>query len=124
MAGGGMLVGMSRTERLVTAKPAMAPTAADPSANVFSTSILVSGVRCLLSYIVFPWALPLLGLAGGVGPALGIAIGTVAIGFNIASIRRFWMNDHRWKIPITVINVSVIILLCILIGLDIAEVAG
>lgn len=119
-----MLVGMSRTERLVTAEPATATTTADPSANVFSTSILVSGVRCLLTYIVFPWALPLFGLAGGVGPALGITIGTVAIGFNIASIRRFWMDDHRWKIPITVINVSVIILLSILIGLDIAELAG
>ena len=119
-----MLVGMSRTERLVTAEPATATLAADPSASAFSTSILVSGVRCLLTYVVFPWALPLFGLAGGVGPTLGITIGTVAIGFNVASIRRFWLDDHRWKVPITVINVCVIILLSILIGLDIAELAG
>lgn len=83
--------------------------------------MVVSGVRCLLTYVVFPWALPLFGLAGGVGPALGLAIGTVAIGFNVASIRRFWADDHRWKVPITVINVAVIILLSILIGVDIVD---
>lgn len=85
--------------------------------------MVVSGVRCLLSYVVFPWALPLLGLAGGVGPALGIAIGSVAIVFNLASIRRFWADDHRWKIPITFINLAVIVLLSILIGVDIADLA-
>lgn len=118
-----MLVTMSRTEPLVSTDAATPASVADPSANAFSTSMLVSGVRCLLTYIVFPWALPLFGLAGGVGPALGITIGTVAIGFNIASIRRFWKNGHRWKVPVTVINVSVIILLSVLIGLDIAELA-
>ena len=93
----------------------------DPATKAFSISILVSGVRCVLTYIVFPWVLPFLGFAGGVGPAVGLVVGTIAIGFNVASIRRFWVADHRWKWPITVLNSSVIVLLLILLGLDLAE---
>ncbi len=94
---------------------------ADPATKAFSISIVISGIRCVLTYVIFPWVLPLLGFAGGVGPAVGLVVGTIAIGFNIASIRRFWVADHRWKWPITVLNGSVIVLLLILLGLDLAE---
>ena len=83
-------------------------TTADPAANAFSVSMVISGIRCLLTYVVFPWVLPLLGLATGVGPAIGLVVGTVAIGFNLASIRRFWVSDHRWTWLITLVNASVI----------------
>ena len=65
--------------------------------RAFSTSILVSATRCLLTYIVLPFVAPALGLAAGVGPAIGIPIGVVAIGCNILTIRRFWAADHRWR---------------------------
>ena len=94
---------------------------ADPATRAFSVSILISGIRCVLTYVIFPWVLPLLGFAGGVGPTIGLVVGTVAIGFNLASIRRFWVSDHKWKWPITVLNTSVIVLLVILLGQDIAE---
>jgi hypothetical protein len=89
--------------------------AADAEATgAFSRSVLVSGVRCTLAYVVFPWLLPLVGLSGATGPVIGLVIGIVAIGFNIASIRRFQASDHRWKWPITAVNCSVIVLLVIL----------
>lgn len=95
------------------------------SANrTFSTSILISAVRCTLTYVVFPWLLPAIGVAGGVGPGVGIAIGSVAIAFNIASIRRFWVSGHQWKVPISVINASVIVLLTVLVVLDGRELLG
>ncbi len=93
-----------------------APT--DSAATVFSQSVMISGIRCLLAYIVFPWVLPALGIAKGVGPWIGITVGVVAIGFNLASIRRFWAADHRWKWPITLINCSVIGLLVTLLVID------
>jgi hypothetical protein len=106
-------------------------TAADPAApsedsitRAFSQSVVISGIRCMLAYVVFPWILPLLGVAKGVGPWIGIGVGVVAIGFNIASIRRFQMADHRWKWPITAINASVIVLLLILLVEDVASIAG
>ena len=89
------------------------PTPTDPAARLFSRSIVISGTRCLLAYVVFPWILPLLGVAKGVGPVIGIVISLVAIGFNVASIRRFWISGHRWRYAIAALNSSVIVLLTI-----------
>ena len=92
--------------------------------KAFSTSILVSAVRCTLAYVVFPWILPLFGLAGGVGPGIGLAVGVVAIGFNIASIRRFHRADHHWKWAITALNCAVIVMLSVLAVIDISDLLG
>jgi hypothetical protein len=92
--------------------------------RAFSTSMVVSGIRCLLAYIVFPWILPLLGVAGNVGPAVGLAVGVVAIGFNVASIRRFMRTGHRYRYWIATINVVVIGMLLVLIVRDVADLLG
>ena len=92
--------------------------------KAFSTSILVSAIRCTLAYVVFPWVLPALGLAGGVGPGIGLAVGLVAIGFNVASIRRFHASDHRWKWQITVLNCCVIVMLSVLAVMDVSDLLG
>jgi hypothetical protein len=89
--------------------------------RAFSASILVSGTRCLLTYIVLPFVAPALGLAAGVGPAVGIPIGVVAIGFNILTIRRFWAADHRWRWAYTAIALTVIALLLVLMVEDILD---
>jgi len=89
--------------------------------RVFSQSVVISGIRCLLAYIVFPWVLPFLGVARNAAPAIGITISLVAIGFNVASIRRFWGADHRWKWWISAINVSVICLLVVLLVHDVGQ---
>lgn len=114
--------------------PAAAPPAAAPTGTVgdpditatkaFSTSVMVSAVRCLLAYVVFPWILPLLGVAKGVGPWIGLAVGVVAIGFNVASIRRFMRSGHRYRYWVSALNVAVIGLLLVLIVRDIGELLG
>ena len=108
--------------------PAAAPTPTvdgsldkvDP-ARVFSLSMVISGTRCLLTYIVLPWVLPLVGLAKGVGPAIGIAVGVLAIVANVFSIRRFAASNHAWRRPLIALNSAVIVGLVVLIGTDIAE---
>ena len=90
----------------------------------FSQSMIVSGTRCLLAYVVFPYVIPVLGLADVVGPAVGVAIGVVAVVFNVVSIRRFWRVDHRLKWVLSTVNVAVIGLMCYLAAGDIAELAG
>jgi hypothetical protein len=87
--------------------------------RAFSTSTLVSATRCLLTYIVLPFLAPALGLAAGVGPALGIPIGAVAIGANVLTIRRFWAADHRWRWAYTAIALTVIALLLVLMVEDV-----
>lgn len=93
---------------------------ADAATRAFSTSILISGIRCTLAYVVFPWVLPALGVAGGIGPSLGLVIGAVALVSNVVSIRRFWLSRHRWRWLITGINVGVIVLVSILVIQDVA----
>ena len=90
----------------------------------FSQSMLVSATRCILTYIVLPFVTPLLGLAAGVGPILGIFIGVVAITFNVRTIRRFWMADHRWRWAYTLVGGTVMVMLVVLIALDLAELLG
>jgi hypothetical protein len=95
----------------------------DAAARVFSTSILISATRCVLTYVVFPWLLPLVGIAGGVGPVLGVTIGVVAIGFNVASIRRFHRAGHRYRWPISALNGAVIVLLSVAVAQDLLDIA-
>lgn len=96
-------------------------TTTDDANKAFSTSILISAIRCTLAYVVFPWVLPAAGVAGGVGPGIGLGVGVVAIGFNIASIRRFHASDHRWKWQITVLNCCVIAMLSVLGVIDLSD---
>ena len=86
--------------------------------------MIVSGTRCLLTYIVFPYLIPVLGLADLVGPAVGLTIGAVAIVFNGLSIRRFWRGNHRLKWMLSGVNVAVIVLMCYMAAGDVAELAG
>lgn len=89
--------------------------------RAFNLSMVVSGIRCVLAYVVLPFVTPLLGIAPGVGPTLGIAIAVVAIGANVISLRRFWRVQHPWRRPITVLHVGVIGFLLVLIAIDVAE---
>ncbi|HWH34905.1 MAG TPA: hypothetical protein VNT56_06235 [Acidimicrobiales bacterium] len=92
--------------------------------RAFSTSMVISGTRCLLTYVVLPFVVPAVGLAAGVGPALGIVIGVVAIASNVATVRRFWAADHRRRWAFTAISASVVALLLILLAADLATLAG
>jgi hypothetical protein len=110
-------------DAVLTPRPAADAPVTEAQANrTFSTSVLVSAVRCTLAYVVFPWLLPAFGVASGVGPVIGLVIGPIAIAFNVASIRRFHASDHRWKWHITTLNVAVIVLLCVLFVMDVRQI--
>ena len=71
----------------------------DSAHGIFSVSILLSALRCLLTYIILPVLAPILGAAKGVGPGIGIPLAVVALVFDVRGIRRFWLADHhlRWQ---------------------------
>ncbi len=75
---------------------------ADEARSAFQKSILISATRCVLMYIFFPFVLPLIGVAKGVGPVIGLIIGMLAIVSITFSIRRFWRANHskRWHYTI------------------------
>jgi hypothetical protein len=93
----------------------------DEARKAFQTSILVATVRCLLMYIVFPFVLPALGLAAGVGPAIGLPIGIAAIAAITMSVRRFWRADHSKRWHYTVIGTTVVVFLGVLVVRDFVD---
>jgi hypothetical protein len=113
----------STTTRPTSTASKPAPTTADQNeaARLFSLSIVISGTRCLLTYIVFPWVLPVLGIAGGVGPVVGVVVGVVAIAFNILSIRRWRASGHAWRVPLMTLNSVVIVFLLVLVAIDVSR---
>ena len=96
----------------------------DQAHKMFSLSIALSGVRCLLSYVILPVLLPLLGLATGVGPVIGIPVGVLALIFDVKGIRRFWLSDHQWRWQMSVIYLLVIVMVVGLILVDVLHLAG
>ena len=97
---------------------------AEAAQRGFSRSVVISGIRCTLTYVLLPLVAPFVGLAPNVGPVIGLTVGTVAIVANVFSIRRFWRADHRWKVHATVLHCAVLVLLAVLMVLDIRELLG
>ena len=95
--------------------------ATEVQTRTFSMSMVVSGVRCGLTYVVLPFFAPLIGVSSGVGPWIGLSLGTVAIAANALSIKRFSAGNSRWKIPMVVINSAVILLLLFLVAGDLRD---
>ncbi len=87
----------------------------------FQRSMLISAVRCTLTYLVFPFVAPAVGFAAGVGPVVGIVIGSFAITCDVFTIRRFFAVDHRWRWPVSGIAFSVICLLAVLLVQDVSH---
>ena len=112
---------MRRVLRLPVDAPKATP---DEARRAFQTSLMVATVRCLLMYIVFPFVLPLVGVASGVGPWIGLPIGVVAVVAITMSIRRFWRADHSKRWHYTVFGGVVICFLAVLIVQDFIEILG
>jgi hypothetical protein len=91
--------------------------------RLFSVSILLSALRCLLTYIALPILSPLLGAATGVGPYVGIPLAVVALVFDVMGIRRFWLADHRWKWGVSAIYVVVMGFVTALLVLEVLALA-
>ena len=88
---------------------------------IFSASIFLSGLRCLVTYLLLPVVLPAVGVARGVGPAIGIPIGILALVFDYLGIRRFWLADHRQRWAFSALYAVVGGMVLILLIVDIVD---
>lgn len=101
------------------------PPASERAAQkAFSTSILVSATRCILTYIVLPIVIPILGIAKGVGPVIGIPIAVAAVVCNVFTIRRFFAADHKWRWAYTALALAIITLLFVTMAKDVVDLLG
>ena len=103
--------------------PVDAEQASVASANrLVEKSLLISASRCLLTYVVLPFLTPILGLKATMAPVLGIFLGVVAIVANVASMRRFWRADHKYRWVYTVVAIGIILAMIWLIVVDLQQI--
>lgn len=66
--------------------------------RAFRTSVMISAIRCIVTYLMIPILIPIASFAGWVAAPVGMVLCVVAAVNGIVSLRRFWGSDHskRW----------------------------
>ena len=98
------------------------PPASRPDVHrTFSIGIVLSALRCLLTYVLLPIVAPLLGVATRVAPVVGLPLAVVALGFDIVGMRRFWVTDHKSRWAMSAIYLAVMALVVALMVIDVVD---
>jgi hypothetical protein len=84
-----------------------------------TAAIVVSGIRCIITYLLIPILAPIVGLTGAASAPITIALSLVAIYMGISGVRRFWIADHRARWAYTTFIGVVVVLLLIGIVVDV-----
>jgi hypothetical protein len=61
-------------------------------------SLVLSAIRCLVTYVAIPLAVPLIGWLAGVTTPLTLALSAAAVALAVNNLRRVWIADWagRW----------------------------
>lgn len=64
----------------------------------FQIALVITGIRCTISYLLIPILVPIVGLSGMLAAPVGLLLSAVAVVNGIYSLRRFWISNsrHRW----------------------------
>ena len=89
--------------------------------SLFRTSIAISAVRCVVSYLAVPIALPFLGSLSNAAPAVEIVLSVVALAFDVKALRRFWLAWHSWRWAMTFVYTVVMVLITVLLVSNVAS---
>ncbi|MGD1053992.1 MAG: hypothetical protein ABR950_09220 [Candidatus Dormibacteria bacterium] len=95
---------------------------AEDTTRIFNASMMLSGIRCMFTYMFMPILTPALGAV--VGPAIGIPLALVALVFDVRGIRTFWRVDHPQRWLMTLVYLVVMGWLGYLLARDLGQVIG
>lgn len=95
--------------------------AAGGAHRAFRTSILVSAIRCIVSYVAVPILIPITAVSGAVAAPISIALSLFAIVNGVVSVRRFWIANHRHRWMYTWFMVVVFAVLAVALWFDIGR---
>lgn len=87
--------------------------------RAFRIAVVVSAVRCLITYLMIPILVPILSLSGWVAAPIGIALCAVAVINGTVAVRRFWFSDHRYRWMYTIFMGFVFLILAIALYIEI-----
>lgn len=82
-------------------------------------SLALSAVRCILSYVVIPVLLPVVGWLGPIATPVSLALTLLALAMAVRSLRRVWLADWSGRWGYTAFAVVVILVLSVLVVLDV-----
>ncbi len=85
------------------------------------TSMIVSALRCVITYVALPVLAPVVGFAGALATPLGIALSAAALASGTISLRRFWVSDHRGKWMYTAFIAVVFAVIAVTLTIDITK---
>jgi hypothetical protein len=107
--------------RLLRVGDAVDPGALLGAQSALSKSILVSAVRCTITYLLIPILGSAIGLLDVFGPLLSIALCLFAGFMSIRSMRRFWIANHPKRWAYTAFASVVLVALTVGITLDVVR---
>lgn len=84
-------------------------------------SLVVSAVRCILSYVVVPLAVPVFGWLAPVATPLSLGLSLAAVALAVRSLRRVWLANWSRRWAYTSFILVVIAVLLALIAHDVAQ---
>ena len=86
-----------------------------------TAAIVVSGIRCIITYLLIPVLAPVIGMSDAASAPVTIALSVLAIVMGISGVRRFWIAEHRARWAYTTFIAVIVALLAVGIVLDIAS---
>ncbi|MCZ4326120.1 hypothetical protein [Brachybacterium paraconglomeratum] len=88
-----------------------APSSGAGAHRAFRVAVVISALRCTITYVAIPVLIPLLSLAGWIAGPVGLALCAIAAVNGVVSVRRFWRADHaqRWTYTAFIVVVFVIL---------------
>lgn len=87
-------------------------------------SMIISGIHCLITYLLIPIAVPIIGVSGAVSAPIGLLLSAIAVVTGVVSLRKFWRSDNRYRWIYTAFILVVFIVVAITATVDIAEIVS
>jgi ABC-type iron transport system FetAB permease component len=102
-----------------TAEVDQPPPAAE---RAFNLSLAISGVRCIIQYMILPFVLPVIGLAANWAVPISLAINLIAVAAIFFSLRRFWQTNYKGKWQYLGIALVALIFIVVFIYTDLTKI--
>ena len=82
-------------------------------------SLVLSAVRCLVTYVAVPILLPAIGWLGEVATPLSLVLSLAAVVLAVNNLRRVWLADWSGRWAYTAFSVVVLVVLAVLVVFDV-----
>lgn len=86
-----------------------------------TTAIVISGIRCTITYLLIPILAPFVNLLATLDLPVSIFLSAVAVVMGIRGVRRFWIADHQSRWSYTAFIGVVVGMLLVAIAIDVSK---